>query len=136
MPTIVGAYEPASAIKSTTMILRYYRDFLRSDSTKYAKCARFTVSCRTVRDAQFYGGEMDRIQCRSWLKHIVNVAINRKAGIRDVACRKQQDDYYWQLRRDCYAVRAWLNHRVRFYGLETPELRRHYGHMISRRDGT
>jgi hypothetical protein len=64
----------------------------------------------------------------------INVAINRKAGIPDVACRKQDSDYWWALQRDCQRIRAWANRRARVYSLETPELRKRYKHLCSRHE--
>jgi hypothetical protein len=115
-------------------MLRYYRAFLRSDPRKYRECAKITIGVRRLRDALFFGQTMDRDETRRWLGHIVNVAINRKAGIPDSGRRKRDPAYQIQLRRDCAYIRKWLNHRLRFYSLETPEMRRRYGHLVARYD--
>jgi hypothetical protein len=68
------------------------------------------------------------------LMWLINVAINRRAGAPDMACRKQDSDYWWALQRDCQRIRAWANRRARVYSLETPELRKRYKHLCSRHE--
>jgi len=82
---------------------------------KYLRAARAGL---TIRDA-------------SWL---VNVAINRKAGIPDVACRKQESDYQASLYRDAARLMAITRNRVRHYQFETAEIRGRFGHLLSRYD--
>jgi hypothetical protein len=72
-------------------------------------------------------GELSR------LAYLVNVAINRKAGISDVACRKQDPDYQARLRRDAWRLRD-IARRVRVYQFETPEVRDRFSHLLSRYD--
>jgi hypothetical protein len=78
------------------------------------------------------GQTMDRDETRRWLGYIVNIAINRKAGIPDWGCRKRDPEYQIRLRRDCVDVRNWVNHRMRFYSLETAEIRKRFGDMVPR----
>jgi hypothetical protein len=106
MPTRGGKHYTVEQIKSTIVYLKL--------------CKRLNAS-----------GAVSRRYRVSWL---INVAINRRAGIPDVACRKQEDHYQTQQWRDCKAIRNWVNHRIRIYGLETPELRRRYEHLICRHD--
>jgi hypothetical protein len=134
MPTIAGEPVTLAEVKGTLSMLRYYRAFLRSDPRKYGECARITVGVRSARDALFLGQTMDRDETRRWLGYIVNMAINRKAGIPDEGRRKRDPDYQIRLRRDCAYIRNWLNHRMRFYSLETPEMRKRYGHLVARYD--
>jgi hypothetical protein len=69
-----GAYigQDRKAIRATLGTLQHFRDFLRSD-------------CRRMIDP--YSGwqrnEMDKAQAQQKLTWLVNVAINRKAGIAD-----------------------------------------------------
>jgi hypothetical protein len=51
------------------------------------------------------------------------------------AVRRGRDpDYQIRLRSDCVCVRNWINHRRRFYSLETPEMRERYGHLVASYD--
>jgi hypothetical protein len=84
-----------------------------------------------LRTIKYFGYKLDRDQARKRLGWLVNVAINRKAGIPDSGRRKRDPEYLIQLRRDCSCIRNWLNHRRRFYSLETPEMRERYGHLVA-----
>jgi len=134
MPTIAGDPVTLAEVTGTLSMLRYYRAFLRSDPHKYGECARITAHVHSLRDALFWGGTTNRDETRRWLGYIVNMAINRKAGIPDQGRRKRDPDYQVRLRRDCVYIRNWLNHRQRFYSLETPEMRKRYGHLAARYD--
>jgi hypothetical protein len=65
---------------------------------------------------------------------LLHVAINRKAGIPDIACRKQESDYQIAIARDCRRVHDKIRHRVRVYQFETAEIRARFGHLLSSRD--
>ena len=88
MPTIAGEPVTLAEVRGTLSMLRYYRAFLRSDPRKYGECTS-TAHVRSLRDALFWGGTMNRDETRRWLGYIVNMAINRKAGIPDDGRRSE-----------------------------------------------
>ena len=87
-----------------------------------------------LRTIKYFDYKLHREQARNRLGWLVNVAINRKAGIPDDGRRKRDPDYQIRLRRDCAYIRNWLNHWMRFYSLETPEMRKRYEHLVARYD--
>lgn len=122
--TATGCYGglPHDRIVSTTKLLAHFRAFLRSD-------------CHEMRDpVSGWGFYLDKAAARRKLSHLIDVAINRKAGIPDVPVgRKFDPDYVTRVWRDCYRVRD-MAKRIRHYSLETPELTRRFGHLLSRYD--
>src|SRR6476661_8772808 len=64
MPTIAGEPVTLAEVRGTLRMLRYYRAFLRSDPHKYGECAKITAHVRSLRDALFWGGTMDRDETR------------------------------------------------------------------------
>ena len=70
---------------------------------------------------------------RAMLAWLVHAAINRKAGIPDVACRKQDPDYQTRLCLDAGRLRD-IRRRIRVYQFETEDVRRRFAHLLSRRD--
>lgn len=60
--------------------------------------------------------------------------INKRAGDERVMLRKCGDLYQTGLIRDRRAIWEKLNLRVRLYGLETPELRKRFAHLIDDRN--
>jgi hypothetical protein len=130
MPTIAGEPATLEQVRGTVRMLRYYRAFLASSCDE---CWDLQ-SNHDFAAVKYFGYKPDREQARTRLGWLVNVAINRKAGIPDSGRRKRDPDYQIRLRRDCVYIRNWLNHRMRFYSLETPEMRQRYGHLIARYD--
>ena len=75
-----GTPTTLETVRATVAMLRFYRAFLAS-GPEYEKC----------KNPEFRHGEpMTRDQVRHRLRLLINTAINRKAGIPDVACRKQE----------------------------------------------
>ena len=98
--TFAGEPVTKSQVAGTLKLLRYYRDFLASD-------------CELCRNPESqWADTLTKGQARRRLRFLVNTAINRKAGVPDVACRKQDADYQAGLRRDCNRVRDRVNRRV------------------------
>ena len=97
-------------------MIRYYRAFLPLTPEIRGICGKDHCS-RTEPSRCFLcsgAGRWHRDETRRWLGYIVNMAINRKAGIPDEGRRKRDPDYQIRLLRDCVYIRNWLNHRQRF----------------------
>ena len=131
MPTIAGKPVTSAEIRGTIATLRYYRSFLRSDP-QYGECYDLEDSPRH-RAFNHWDSRLDRQAAQRRLSMLINVAINRKAGIPDVACRKQESDYQTHLRRDQRRLQD-IRRRIRHYQFETAEVRRRFGHLLSRYD--
>jgi hypothetical protein len=116
-----GSMTTLGRIRGTIRLLRYLRLFLASD-------------CSRAKHPSQWGETLTKAEARRHLSMLIHVAINRKAGIADVACRKQESDYQTSLWRDCYAVRDRVNRRVIVRRFETAEIRRRYGHLIHEED--
>lgn len=124
MPFFAGILVTNPQVKATLATLRYYRAFVRSDE-QYAECRALE---------RRWDSRLTRQAAQERLGWLVNVAINRKAGIPDVACRKQASDHQAALYRDAGRLMAITRHRVRHYQFETAEVRRRFGHLLSRYD--
>jgi hypothetical protein len=110
-------YGPAEALRATIALLRHYRAFLASPSYE-------------MRDPRQWGVYLTKGQARHRLTSLINVAVNRRAGIPDCPSRKHDGDYQRHLRLDANE----LNHpRLRIYFLRTPELRRRFARRLIRR---
>lgn len=94
--TFAGKEFSPAQIKGTLKLLRYYRAFLNSDKLE-------------AKDPEgMWGyGVMDKNHAKHRLKFLINMAINRKAGIPDVVGRKQSSDYQRDLYYDCQQIRHW-----------------------------
>ena len=126
-------HETHEAISATLKCLRYYVAFRRSDPAKYDECAD-VLRCRGISWSHVkagWGGRLKRHELERELAHYVNTAINRRAGIRDEGSRKRSEEYQFKLFTDCRRIRGHFNNRIRFYELETPEMRKRYGHLVS-----
>lgn len=125
MPLFAGREFTLDEIKGTIKLLDYYRRFLKSECVK----------CHNPESR--HGNLLTKDQARQRLRFLVNVAINRKACIPDVACRKQESSYQMDLWRDCQEVRMHFNAigRPRIWGLNgkrfrTDEIQKRYGHLL------
>jgi hypothetical protein len=119
--TFAGAMTTLGRVRGTIRLLRYLRLFLSSE-------------CTRAKHPSQWGDTLTKPEARRLLSILIHVAISRKAGIPDVACRKQESDYQASLWRDCYAVRDRVNRRVIVRRFETAEIRRRYGHLIHEED--
>jgi hypothetical protein len=110
-------------IRATICLLRYYRGFLASD-------------CSVAIDPEdrWRDSTLTKDQARPRLAFLLHTAINRKAGIPDVAGRKQEADYRASLWRDCHRVRDRVNRRVIVRQFETREVRARFGHLLTTPD--
>lgn len=118
---MVGAYlnQPVEKIRATVKLLQYYRAFLRSD-------------CREAKDPQQWGFYLNQSQARRRLHLLIDVAINRKAGI---ACRDRCcDPLIWVgWLRDRQRLLE-IHKRIRVYQFETEEVKKRFSHLLSRYD--
>jgi hypothetical protein len=109
-------------LRNTVALLSYLRRFLRSD-------------CRECVDpsdpARF--GRLTKDEARRYLHFLLDVAVNRKAGIPDEPFPKCAADYQVRLRRDQSRLRD-VARRVRVYQFETSEVRRRFGHLLASRE--
>lgn len=80
-----------------------------------------------------YFGVMKPEEAGRKLDALINGAINKKAGWGPRG-RKDSPEYAAQAYRDQQAIRRRITQRVRVYQFETPEARRRFGHLLSRRD--
>jgi hypothetical protein len=122
--TFAGKQVTNEQIKATTGLLKFYRRFLGSDHER----------CKNPE--QRFGNPMTRDEARDRLAFLVNVAINRKAGIPDVAGRKQESDYQAALWRECHEIRGHFARRRKLWGLngrrfQTDILQARYGHLLT-----
>lgn len=122
MPMIAGKAVTLEQVRGTLWMLRYYREFLRSN------CER----CPNPEDRQ--GNSLTKDQARRRLAFLINVALNRKAGIDGT--ERPIDIELW---RDCQLVQH-LIHRNNPSGLQwrwhnmrkfrTDRIQKRYGHLL------
>jgi hypothetical protein len=96
---------------------------------------------RAVRGA-FRAGYV-RVRVRSWppadmtpeeFTADLRLALHRRISLRGPGVRwtrKFSDSYQTDLARDARTVNDWTSHRIRFYWLATPEMRRRYAGVIA-----
>lgn len=103
-------------IRATRNLLQWFRDFLASD-------------CDEAIDP-YTGGwfpkRLNKAQARKKLHWLIDVAINRRAGLPD----NDPADLipYW---RDKQRLEDILVRRIRHYQFETVEVRNRFGHLLS-----
>lgn len=126
--TFAGKEFTRDQITGTVKLLRYYRDFIKSDKEQ-------------AKDPEgMWGyGVIDKSQAKHRLAYLINVAINRKAGIPDVVGRKQTSDYQRDLWADCRDVNEWRRSNARWnkrprYRLRTPEIHRYFERIWKEQD--
>jgi hypothetical protein len=76
---------------------------------------------------------MNKEQAQARLTKMVHIAINRKAGIPDVPCKKAGEIYQFAMMRDQQALHNRLNKRIRIYQFETAEVRKRYAYLLDKR---
>lgn len=126
MDSAAGAYADADkqAISATKALLQYFRDFLASDA-KFAKVPTSAYGWTAE------GQVMDKEDAKARLRKLIDVAINRKAGIPDLTPKEDQRlaDYA----HDARVINDYLTRRIRHTGsrnlLRTPEMKAKYPHI-------
>jgi hypothetical protein len=106
------------AIVATLGLLKYYKRFLASDCIE-AQCP--------ISGYGFYITKPEAEQKLIWL---IQMAINRKAGIPDQFGKRDDIDYVGKLRRDQIALQN-IRRRIRVYQFETKEVRSRFSHLLS-----
>lgn len=133
MDSATGAYADADkqAISATKALLQYFRDFLASDA-KFAKVPTSAYGWTAE------GQVMDKEDAKTRLRKLIDVAINRKAGIPDLTPKEDQRlaDYA----HDARVINDYLTRRICHTGsrnlLRTPEMKAKYPHIDNQpRDG-
>lgn len=112
------------AIAATKALLKYFRDFLASD-------AKFAKVPTSVYGWMAEGDVMDKEDAKRRLGKLIDVAINRKAGIPDLTPKEEERlaDYA----HDARTISDYLTRRIRHTGsrnlLRTPELKAKYPYI-------
>lgn len=123
----VYLHEPHDRIVGTLKLLLYLKRFLASDCVE---CVDPIARMHGWRSG-FY---LNKEQARRQLHWLIDVAINRKAGLPDVRDHRDTPDYLTRLRRDYWRLIDIRQRRIRVYQFETPEVRRRFKHLLSRYD--
>jgi hypothetical protein len=113
---------PRELLRNTIRLLSYYRRFLRSDCRE----------CVDPEDPSPFG-RLTKDRARRRLHFLIDVAVNRKAGIPDEPFPKCAADYQVRLRGDQSRLQD-VARRVRVYQFETAEVRRRFGHFLASRE--
>lgn len=108
------AYGPPAALRATLRLLRHFQAFLASPY-------------REMRDPYAWGVYLTKAQARWKLTRLINMAVNRRAGIPDCPSRKHHHDYQRHLRLDANDLNT---PRLRLYRLRTRELRRRFARRL------
>ncbi len=116
---IAGATVTKSQVTATIALFRYFHRFLKSDCTHCLIPGDWTRRKLTKQEA------------RRHLDRLIDVAINRKAGIPDETYAECEQMTHW--RRDQQRLRD-IGQRIRVYQFETVEVRQRFGHLLSRYD--
>jgi hypothetical protein len=118
----MGVYlnQSKKAISSTLITLKYFKAFLRSN-------------CERMIDpySDWQRRELTKEQAKNKLQWLINVAINRKAGIPDIPSRKYSDEYQTDLKRDYYSLYNKITNRIVVYSFNLPEMNKRFGHLLS-----
>jgi len=128
-----GAYlgVEKQAISATKALLQYFRDFIASDA-KFAKVPESAYGWTAA------GEIMDKDEAKRRLRSLIDIAINRKAGIPDLT--PEQDKRLADYAHDARTISDYLTKRIRHTGarnlLRTPEMKAKYPHIDNQpRDG-
>lgn len=128
-----GAYlgVEKQAISATKALLQYFRDFIASDA-KFAKVPESAYGWTAAGDV------MDKDEAKRRLRSLIDIAINRKAGIPDLT--PEQDKRLADYAHDARTISDYLTKRIRHTGarnlLRTAEMKAKYPHIDNQpRDG-
>ncbi len=115
-----GVYTDADkeAIAATNQLIKYFREFIASDFDK-AKVPTSIYGWTAT------GQVMDKENAKRRLRELIDVAINRKAGIEDITPKQKQRLIDYQ--HDARVISDYLTKRIRQTGsrnlLRTPEMK-------------
>jgi hypothetical protein len=120
------------SIVATLALLRHFRSFLGSSATAM-------LDPYEVGDWGNGANRLDKPAAQRKLTWLVNVAVNRKAGMPDVPlnhrgkpARRALSEHQIHLRRDFYRLQD-MAKRIRVYQFETPEVQQRFGHRLADR---
>lgn len=105
--------------------LGYHRDYL-------AMCRRAARAFAEGRRVHFGYGEPPMDEHEFW--RAFRRALHRRITGQLPAWRRLDPAYQVALQRDANRIRDRVQHRVRIFQFETPELRRRFGHLLSSYD--
>ncbi|SEN73817.1 DUF2958 domain-containing protein [Nitrosomonas marina] len=113
-----------NAVSATADLLKYFRDFIRSDA----------ITAQVPQDLMgFAGGRMtmNKESAQQILRKLIDVAVNRKAGIPDATQKQRQR--LADFAHDARVINDYLTKRVRSSGsrnlLRTPEMMKKYPYI-------
>ncbi|MBY0475383.1 MAG: DUF2958 domain-containing protein [Nitrosomonas sp.] len=121
-----GVYSDADkkSIAATNQLIKFFREFIASD---FEKAQVPTAIYGWTATAQV----MDKEDAKRRLRELIDIAINRKAGMEDITPKKKQrlDDY----RHDARVISDYLTKRIRHTGarnlLRVPEMKKKYPYI-------
>jgi hypothetical protein len=105
-------------IRNTVWLLRHIKAFIDSSYMEMQDPVRG------------FGFALTKMEARKLLIWLINIAINRKAGIQDCPSRKHSARYQTSMLRDKNRLEDIAN-RIRVYQFETPEISKRFGHLLS-----
>ncbi|SET44351.1 Protein of unknown function [Nitrosomonas marina] len=113
-----------NAVSATADLLKYFRDFIRSDAT----------TAQVPQDLMgFAGGRMtmNKESAQQILRRLIDVAVNRKAGIPDAT--QEQRQRLADFAHDARVINDYFTKRARSSGsrnlLRTPEMKKKYPYI-------
>ncbi|MCA9422205.1 MAG: DUF2958 domain-containing protein [Nitrospira sp.] len=113
-----------NAVSATADLLKYFRDFIRSDST----IAQVPQDLMGFADGRM---TMNKESAQQILRKLIDVAVNRKAGIPDAT--QEQRQRLADFAHDARVINDYLTKRVRSSGsrnlLRTPEMKKKYPYI-------
>jgi hypothetical protein len=106
-------------ITATIKVLKYFKDFLKSN-------------CERMIDpySDWQRRELTKEQAKKRLLWLINIAINRKAGVPDCPSRKYSDMYQTDLRRD-YNSLIDIKNRIIVRRFNLSEMNKRFGHLLT-----
>lgn|GEM_PF-4920666 len=107
------------SIVATLKLLKHFRTFLQS------KCD-FMIDPYS----DWHRDKLDKEQAQRKLIWLINMAINRKAGIPDYLGRKDSDDYQRNLKHDYWSLVNKLTKRITIRSFNLPEMNKRFGHLL------
>lgn len=105
-------------ISATLCLLKWFKAFIASD---------YEQANDPINEFGFY---FTRPEAKKKLHWLVQMAINRKAGIPDRRGRKDDPDYQIKLYRDQQRLKD-IARNIRVYQFETREVKKRFSHLLS-----
>lgn len=122
MALYAGVECTTKQIRGTIALLRYFREFLNSDCER---CVDPTSGWQRR--------ELDKTQARARRDWLIDVAINRRAGLSDNRFSRMQFNRETDWIRDKRSLLE-IRGRVRIYQFNSKQCRARFSHLLSRYD--